>query len=167
MAVWKRHIGALGSDSSTLVVGPGDVLAHLRTTDAAASTLNASFANCTALKADQRTAWNNFHADYAAFSKKKTAAWSNTILNVLTIGIVQQAQLRDDDAKLSDFESQLRDWSAIAKSTCGLNAPVLPSNDDPKTTAAKTIEHVAIAGAVIVGGGALIYALSFLKRFIP
>lgn len=161
-----QHLGAL-TETSSILVTPGDLLAHLRTTDAAASTLNASFANCTGLKSDQRTAWNNFHADYVAFSAKRKSVYGSTILNVLTIGVIQQAQLNDDEAKTTAFETQLRDWSAIAKVSCGLNAPVLPSNEDPKSQTAKTIEHVAIAGAVIVAGGALVYALSFLKRLIP
>ena len=159
-----RHIGDL-SDASSLVVGPGDVLAHLRTTDAAASTLNATLSTCKALPPNTLTAWKNFFADYTAFSTKKKSVWGNALINLLTIGIIQQAQLRDDDAKTTDYETQLRDWQAIAKKTCGLDAPVLPSTPDtPGATTAKTIEHIAIAGAFVVGVGALLFGYHEIRR---
>ena len=158
---------------SDIIVMPADVLTHLKSTDAAVATLDNAFAHCDGLTGDQRVAWANFKAEYSSFSNAKRKAWSNTVFNVLAVlgpTTLTELQLRDDDAKILDYEHQIAGWQTIAKNTCGLSTPGLTPRDDPnspKDQTLKTVEHIAIAGACIVGGIGLLVAAAYVRKFLP
>jgi hypothetical protein len=154
---------------SDLVVTPSDVLTHLSATDAAVATLDAAFAACPALDDTKHAAWLNFRSDYTSFSTSRRKRWTGTLaaaLLVLNPGL-NELDLRADDAKILDYEHQIAGWQSIAKASCGLSVPGLTPRDDPSTPGAqlsKTVEHVAIAGAVIVVGVVGLVGFNYLRR---
>lgn len=158
---------------SDLVVTPQDVLTHLSTTDSAVATLDAAFAACTALDDTKHAAWLNFRTDYTSFSIAKRKKWSATglaaALSILSPGLlaVNEADLRADDAKILDYEHQIAGWQNVAKASCGFNVPGLTPRDNPdspKDETLKLVEHIAIAGAVIVAGVGALVGFNYLRK---
>jgi hypothetical protein len=150
------------------VLTPARILEHLRVTDAAEATLDNALSHCNALAGDQRVAWANFTVEYSAFSKAKTANWSGSLGKALALmsPTIAQLDMQNDDAKILDYERQLAAWQKIAARTCGLNVPGITPRDDPNAPDAgsKTLEHIAIAGAVIVSGVVLLVGVSYVRR---
>lgn len=154
---------------SDLLVMPVDVLTHLSTTDTAVASLSVAFDACSALDDTKRTAWANFRSEYLAFSSTKRKRWTGAFVTTLVLMNpgVSELDLRADDAKVLDYEHQIAGWQTIAKSTCGFSVPGLTPRDDPsnpKDQSLKTIEHIAIAGACIVGGVALLVGASYVRK---
>lgn len=158
---------------SDLLVTPSDVLTHLTSTDASVATLSTAFAHCPKLTGDQASGWTNFQSEYVAFSQSRRKRWGSAALNTLLIlGAAGTAELdlRADDAKILDYEHQIAGWQAIAKSACGLDVPGLTPRDDPnkpQDATLKTLEHIAVAGACIVGGVALLVGASYVRKLFP
>jgi len=150
---------------------PADVLAHLRKTDAAAATLDAVFSHCTGVSSDERTAWTSFIGDYNAFSVATKKRWTGVLATTIALfgvgGVANTAvMLRDDDARITDFEGQFAGWQQIAKTKCGLSTPgIIPPPAPPPP--AGPIEHIVTAAAWGVGGIVLLVGIAYVWPWLP
>lgn len=157
-----------------LVLTPKDVLDHVHATDGDVDVLDSAFGKCAQLSADELTAWTNFRNDWKTFAAGTEKQWSGLLasngISVLFGGpamVLQQSALQDDEGHIADTRNALVAWHVKAKAKCGLDIPPpspAPSPEDPKSTFAKTLEHIAIAGAVIVGGVVLLVGVSYVAK---
>lgn len=156
----------------SVITTPSELLEHLSHTDAEASTLDAVFGGCKDLAREELFAWINFVADYRAFSATRHKRWTGVGLAVSLLGanVLTVKELHDDDDHVIQFEHAFVDWHAKAKAKCGLDVPGVTPRDDPNTPGAqgaKTLEHILVAGAVIVTGIGLLVGFSYVKKFLP
>jgi len=115
-----------------LLITPKDFLEHLTQADGAEAPLAEVFGRCNALAPDQRIAWQQFDAQYKAFSLSRRARWSGWMaIPFLTMNAFDFAALRDDDTQLIVFERSLVEWQQIAARTCGAQVPPIIPRDSP------------------------------------